>query len=202
MERTHYPDAESRYRWLAPLLDTYHLTDKVIREDLALQEKKSPCGPGCCKCCSYEIIPMTEIEARGISWFVVENLKGRIRDKIIEELERYKPGQEKCPFLVDTRCGIYAVRPLACRTYYVLGEPCKTSWIIDDSQPNEIYRPPVEKMKEAVRPLLGAYGIHDPEKQSRAFHGAYLQKIAKPLNDLDWKAFLLNNIAIYDMTPV
>ena len=41
-----------------------------------------------------------------------------------------------CPFLVKGRCSVYPVRPWACRTHYMAGNPLKCR---DELQPSETY---------------------------------------------------------------
>lgn len=198
MERTHYAKAEASYPWLGPLLETYHLTDEAIKEDLPLQKKKIPCKPGCCNCCINGIVPINKVEMAGISWFLVEQLQGQMRDRIIRELERFQPGQDKCPFLVDTQCGVYALRPLSCRTFYILGKPCEKGEDVSVDRMRDIYQPPRQKLKTAARPMLSLMGFKTPDRQDGAFEDGLLWTISHPLHELDWKSYLLTNVKEHD----
>jgi uncharacterized protein len=57
---------------------------------------------------------------------------------------------DECPFLVDKRCSVYAVRPLGCRTYF-----CR-----DGSGPGEF---PRSEMREIVA-KLNALVLRDDDK--------------------------------------
>jgi len=197
-ERKRYPEHERQYPWLGPLLETYHRTDRTVQKDLKKSGKKVACGKGCDVCCHNMGVPITEPEVPAVSWYVVEMMRGETRDKLIREIEDFEPGQEKCPFLVDSACGIYAVRPLACRTFHVFNKKCQPGESIVDTRPQDFYIPPSAKLLEASRPLFRHLGFLTSAEQDEAFHSGFLESISHELNHMDWKTYLLNNISIYE----
>jgi Fe-S-cluster containining protein len=190
MERTYYPESESSHPWLGPLLDTQNLMDNAVSASMAPHRDKVPCGRGCAACCKGGIVPINNVEARGIRWFVTEQLRGEIRDRVISQLKGFEPGQGVCPFLVDTECGIYAVRPIGCRTFHIIGKKCGKNDNISAIDDKKIYRIPNEKLRDAAQPMLSVFETFDREDQSRQVYSGYL-RAARPMRDLDWASYIL-----------
>lgn len=73
------------------------------------------CSKGCSHCCQFDV-QLTTFEAEYIY------LKTGVPHRSSGSLTTGH--STACPFLTDaSECGIYQVRPLACRTYHVLGDP-------------------------------------------------------------------------------
>jgi Fe-S-cluster containining protein len=198
MERTRYPRSEGENPWLTPLLDTYHQTDEALRLDIAKTELKPLCKKGCDSCCHNHEIPLNEIELQGISWYVTEVLREETREKLIEALENFSNNRRKCPFLIEQECSIYAMRPLACRTYYVLGRPCKQNENISITRPYDKYISPIKELEKAAQPLLKQFGFTDKRLRKQAFNSGFLLSRAIPLLSLDWRSTLLPDIELHD----
>lgn len=111
--------------------------DDINEERIIKAKQKPSCKKGCAHCC-YIQVNITEWEADSIMDFLKES-KAEFTE---EEKERLKHQSEikndseyilsphrRCIFLMDNNeCGIYPVRPLACRNYYVYNDPedCNT----------------------------------------------------------------------------
>lgn len=118
---------------------------KVIYEKYDEYTKKENffCHKGCSLCCTQNVV-ITEIEGniiydfilknRNVSW-LVEKLKtqkeakpislttnGFARKCIEQAAEEDEPNEPlvygKCPFLAESICTIYTVRPFSCRSFY------------------------------------------------------------------------------------
>jgi len=116
------------------------------------QGKTISCAKGCGACCA-QLVPISDIEARGIAAMIRVWPKVR-REKIMRRftqakqrfedaglwqalLEPERLGLEQvqslaldyfaervsCPFLEDSACSIHPQRPLACREYLVTSDP-------------------------------------------------------------------------------
>lgn len=73
------------------------------------------CSKGCAHCCHVDV-QMTTLEAEYI------NIKTGITHNIIQGTTT--GNNSACPFLTPAgECGIYAMRPILCRTYHALGDP-------------------------------------------------------------------------------
>jgi len=131
------------------------LTDVAVANAIRRVEddgKNISCAKGCGACCA-QLVPISEIEARGIAAMLRAWPKGR-RQKIMSrfthaklrfeeaglwqtllEPEQLEQGQVQslaldyfaervaCPFLEDGACSIHPERPLACREYLVTSDP-------------------------------------------------------------------------------
>jgi len=198
MDKPHYPEAEAKLPWLGQLMETYRRTDKIIREDLASSKRKIACKEGCSACCKNIKVPINKVEMAGISWFIVDNLKREARMRIIDELEKTDRDEGSCPFLIDTKCGIYAVRPLACRTFYLHGEPCLEDENIFEQRENDFHRFPVRKLQKAARPLLSALGVNGKTNQLQSIGENFLMEQSRPMLSINWRTFILNNVELRD----
>ncbi len=118
---------------------TYHEADRQLAEGIAKGRHKVSCKRGCGACC-YQYVSISFIEALLIGEFVVRLWTKERVDKALEDLdahthlmhhdtERYFFDRKPCPFFVHGEgkwageCGIYNVRPLVCRTQFVVSDP-------------------------------------------------------------------------------
>ena len=103
--------------------------DKSIEESFFNHNEVKPsCKKGCAFCCHINV-DMTTIEAELILDYCEEN-NIEINYSIFENQKNldnnYRPESEhsKCAFLDENnQCKIYPVRPVNCRSYYVINEP-------------------------------------------------------------------------------
>lgn len=128
----------------------YSSVDEAIAwglENLRVDNAMVPsCKIGCCHCCSFPIL-MSIAEARALAQFVkrefspdqIESLRMRTRqwhewdDSLrgsaspaptpMEGQAEEPPEILPCPMLVKSECSAYEVRPLVCRTHFVLSHP-------------------------------------------------------------------------------
>lgn len=117
-----------------------------ITEGLAQQSRFNltvrnvACKPGCAFCCMFRI-SVLPLEALRIAQHVESEFDAEQRAKLTARIDAYAEnldqlhGQERvdtpleCPFLQEGgECGIYAVRPLACRMHHSLSrEACEAA---------------------------------------------------------------------------
>lgn len=105
----------------------------LVDKAAALVAPFTPCREGCSYCCNMAVA-VTQEEARQIALHT-----GREAVTIAGDLEATHARLEAnvrrysgvpCPFLVDSRCSIYEIRPMACRAHHSLAddaEPCDLS---------------------------------------------------------------------------
>jgi hypothetical protein len=117
-KRLSYPSDEKKIQWLPILLDTYFVADKVIYDGLRKELKKGKtlaCACGCSNCCyTHTTIPVYPLEVVGLYWYVIEKISGKRRFSIQTQLQARETIQS-CPFLINDRCGVHPMRPMACR---------------------------------------------------------------------------------------
>lgn len=110
----------------------------------------TPCRDGCSACC-YQAVLVTDQEAEIIERYTgIEREPQRpidvaqLLDEAIRMVREVEANQRRyfkvpCSFLRGTRCSIYEVRPMACRTHHILGDtaaPCSAGWNADISKVN------------------------------------------------------------------
>lgn len=188
--RESYPDAEEQYQWLGLLLDTYHLSDQLVADNLGLLGKNGvhiACGEGCSNCCRKPTVPVTELEIRGLSWFASEMLGGEIRQTVKQRLQSHRETAE-CPFLVNDVCSVYPVRPVICRQFYVKNTVCGEEEDILLSRPEDIVLPNPSMARATSMKLLEFFGIHSRLKKERAFKSGFVPQNTRPMHEHELSA--------------
>jgi len=117
-----------------------HMTDQVYRQADTLvaqspQRAAQACAAGCCFCCSLPV-DMTVPEALRIVAYVQAALPPALAALLRQRLastaaqlhglsfEEHAQARIPCALLVDGRCTVYAVRPLACRAWTSASRDC------------------------------------------------------------------------------
>ncbi|MFC1866498.1 YkgJ family cysteine cluster protein [Chloroflexota bacterium] len=188
--RTKYQDAEARFDWLSPLLDTYHAINGGISIELKAEElnrkEDVACHEGCNNCCLRPTAPISQPELWGILWYAKEELAGNIRETVDKQVMKYsQTGQ--CPFLVNAGCSIYPVRPIACRLIFVFGIPCKPDDDIHIARRKDLWHPSREIVGQALMFILPLFGITGKREKIKAFEEGYLVSASKPMNNIPWE---------------
>ena len=128
------------------------------------------CRLGCSHCCRFPIL-MSVAEARTLANFVkrgfspeqIDALRRRTRqwhrrdDSLRSRSlpvppsagEDDSPSALPCPMLVESECSVYNVRPLLCRTHYVLSHP-RSCCSANDPKSWEARPEVIESVKEAT----------------------------------------------------
>lgn len=118
-----------KHPWLLPFLQGYEQLGLILASCIERTGRIPACGKGCSHCCTQRI-PVTPPEVMLIALWL------RRQEKDIVS----RPGH--CRFL-DERgaCGVYPVRPVACRRYTVFGEPCAPGEMPTESRPHDVLWP-------------------------------------------------------------
>lgn len=114
------PDGADRARFI------YKMVDGLIKwamdaDPIFAKNNPISCRKGCSACC-YERVEVTVDEAEllaqtpGIDWDAV-----KIRAS--KEHEHLSRADQKCVFLKNNECSVYADRPVNCRKYFVTNDP-------------------------------------------------------------------------------
>ena len=189
-DRIRYPEDEAVNPWLSVLLDAYHIQETGISVELAEERKKRKdalaCRRGCGTCCMRPTIPITEPEVNGIMWFVAKQLPKDVRDIVQAQLLIHRKTSQ-CPFLVNSVCSIYPVRPIACRILLVFGEPCIPNEDIYLTRPKDIWVHSRDIGRKIACILLPLYGITGKKNKVEAFEAGFLNTNTKSMLDLPWE---------------
>ena len=180
---------EARHPWLTILLDAYHYlstgTALLLKDEEARRGQALGCGPGCAGCCMRPEVPLTQLEILGMWWYVMEKMEPEAREKLKERLIA-KSGGIQCPFLVDARCAVYPLRPLACRFLHVFGSPCKPEEIPVQDRPQDVWLPR-EAVPPAIFTMLGYFGFNTPEERFKAMEEGYIASASSLLSEFPWE---------------
>ncbi|OMD71855.1 YkgJ family cysteine cluster protein [Paenibacillus odorifer] len=184
---------ENKLEWLKALLDSYHYSDVGTRIELESQFKTNnkilACGEGCSNCCQNTQVPINEIELMGLSWYVSEEMDSetfqRITPQLINHLET-----TACPFLLDGRCSVYEVRPIACRVFNVFGKKCEEREDISFSRPEDIaHTHDVDIAWMVSQKLMPFMGVTDKKQQRYLFEDGFMMRKTRALHTFDWNVF-------------
>ncbi|MCL2149619.1 MAG: YkgJ family cysteine cluster protein [Dehalococcoidia bacterium] len=181
---------EARHPWLTILLDAYHIltigTILALTSEVARREASPACKAGCTACCLRPEVPVSELELLGIWWYVVEKLPPEERIVLNERLIRHREILA-CPFLVEMRCAIYPLRPLACRFLHVFGAPCKAEEITIETRQQDIWLPR-EAVPRTVLTMLTYFGFATDETRRQALAEGYLVSVSTPMGNFPWES--------------
>jgi len=120
--------------------ERYHFAMALIEKAFDGKSKKDwPCKKGCCECCKM-LVTISWSEAAMLADYMLrlrqtapqmamitisELLAMRRLPRDPDDWYGLPEGDRTCPFLDERRglCRVYANRPLACRSYYVITDP-------------------------------------------------------------------------------
>ena len=166
------PRLERRYPWLSLILDCYAVIDASVEAAINLAPGKPACKEGCASCCCQPI-PLTPLEAAGMKLYVRNEMPAATQGILVTRLASKDPADTRCPFLLAGSCAIYQLRPVACRRYMVLGQPCLEDEDATATRPGDILRPSRAALRFAMAltlPYYAALGEKIPEpEQAFAF---------------------------------
>nr|WP_145401573.1 YkgJ family cysteine cluster protein [Paenibacillus xylanexedens] len=185
---------EEKYPWLKDLLDAYFFTDSGVMVELDSQVQKSgrevACGKGCQACCLNPTVKINNLEIRGISWYLCEEMSSDNFKRVIQQLKQHQ-STTACPFLLDGICSIYPVRPLACRITYVFETKCKDDEDVYMTRPDDLIYTHGKDMAWIVaqKMLPHLTGDTDETTQRYIFDSGYMFQSATEMHLLDWEGF-------------
>ncbi|MBA4374175.1 MAG: YkgJ family cysteine cluster protein [Thermodesulfovibrio sp.] len=197
------PEDEGRHQWLSLLLDAYEVIDRGIF--LALQREKRKtgrrpvCKAGCGGCCgTHSDIPLYPMEMTGLYWYVLEKMEAPLRTALMQKIEaRSAPipapdsspvsGLAPCPFLSDSQCTVYPVRPIACRQFMVFNRPCGDGEDPFHTRRGDVLTPLEEFAEQAFYIMLPFYGINSEEDRKAAIKNRIIHARVRNLKTTDWQ---------------
>lgn len=200
------PDLKARFTtdcrkqpWLSLLLEAYTRSDAAVARAVAGAEaggRRLACRAGCSACCrSHGDIPVYPLELVGIAWYVTEQVRGAARAALKARLRAHRPGAP-CPFLVEDRCSIHPLRPMACRHFNVLDRPCAPGEDAWHTRPQDVVSPAPAERDAALAVTLPFYGVA-PGAGARLLREGALNAVARNLNDCQWTS-LAERMEAYD----
>ena len=185
------PEDEKKHAWLTMLLDAFEVIDRGISLTLQREKRKSgrkaACRELCDGCCrSNTDIPVYPLEMAGIYWYITEKLDQTEQKGLTEPLIQHTPSSP-CPFLIERRCKIYPVRPIACRQYIVFGRPCAENEDPYRDRREDLLLPVQEFTNQAFTIMLPFYGITGEAEKAAAIRNRIIHARAQNLQSVDWK---------------
>ena len=92
-----------------------------------------------------------------------------------------------CPFYIEGVCSIYPVRPIACRTLHVFGEPCRPNQDIYLTRPRDMWIHSRDLGRRTTFALLPLYGITGKDKMEEAFNAGFLYDNTRSMLEEPWE---------------
>jgi len=188
--RLRFEDHERKYEWLSILLRAYFKNDLGAYNEMLKFHKKNKrkiaCFQGCYSCCLNPVVPITQIELMGISWYVSEIIKdSAIRDNLKVQMENHKDNLS-CPFLVNQECSIYPLRPIACREFHIIGKACTTGEDPIKSRSGDIWQPSRKVARKTAMELLRFFPFKTEKERLDAYENGYIHRNARDMHRIDW----------------
>ncbi|WP_346319361.1 YkgJ family cysteine cluster protein [Chitinophaga sp. YIM B06452] len=141
-------------------LDIFRAMDELIRTSKSFKKSVISCRRGCSFCCRI-LINISEIEATILADYCQENgieiSKNYLEEQMrLDEKAFLSSKVSRCIFLKDHECSVYAVRPLACRRYYVKSDPqlCNARKFLGNQQVQRVTSFEMEMLLSAVIPTI------------------------------------------------
>jgi Fe-S-cluster containining protein len=192
LKRKIYPQEKNK-EWLAILLDAHAICDEETLKDLGKECKKSgrktACRSGCDNCCKNPDIPILEIELRGLIWYATDILEKKIKAALIPRLRNFSDMAE-CPFLVNHRCSVYDIRPIACRTLFVFNTECGISENVMETRISEVFLNENLKTGKIVANRIldfKRFNLNSDREKSEAIKNGIILASTTPMHKIDWK---------------
>jgi uncharacterized protein len=200
-DRLMFPKDEARLPWLALLLDAYAVIDKGIAIAISRQKRKQKkrlaCLEKCDTCCRANTdIPVYPLELAGITWYATEKVQQPLRDSMQQQLSS-QDANPPCPFLIDSICAVYPVRPVACRQYIVFGRPCAEGEDPYYTRREDLLTPIQDFTNEAIFIMLPFYGISNEADRQKAIKTRFIHAKVQNIFSCNWKS-LAEKISAFD----
>lgn len=194
-ERTNFPEAEAKYRWLPPVLDAYAMHADGQNGELRAAEssrgEKVACHKGCSACCKSMQIDVLRQEISTISWYVSEIMDFESQERIKPRLLQRQDLTE-CPFLLDDACSIYPVRPLTCRGFIVFRKVCEVGEDPIVTRRSDVFiQSKGLSRRVALRVLDGTSNPpwKDEKRKKKAYEAGVMKALVVPLHQGDPAGF-------------
>jgi Fe-S-cluster containining protein len=154
------------------VLAMYDVIDEINKDSFAPPKDQPSCKKGCSHCCfiqvatmEWEIITILEyMKHQGLE-FEPEELELLEKQALIKDDKEYIVSpHRRCVFLgKDNLCGIYPVRPSACRNYYVFSDPSEC----DTFNPNASGRTLVNFNLDTIAPILALMELSEMKPMAK-----------------------------------
>lgn len=194
--KLNFPKFESKYAWLAILLNAFYKNDLGVYNELHIYLKKTnhklACKKGCFNCCLKPMVPISEIELMGISWYLSEMISDpKTRSNLKAQMINHE-NTFACPFLYLDECAIYPIRPIACRQFYVINRPCCPDENVIETRPEEVWIPSRNVARKTALELLRFYNFNTKKDRLTAFENGFIHQNTRDMHTMDWSLMVEN----------
>ncbi|MDP2158783.1 MAG: YkgJ family cysteine cluster protein, partial [Nitrospirota bacterium] len=161
------------------------------------QKKRLACAEKCDTCCRANTdIPVYPLELAGITWYATEKVEQPLRNILQQQLSS-QAATPPCPFLIDSICTVYPVRPVACRQYIVFGKPCADNEDPYYTRREDLLTPIQDFTNEAIFIMLPFYGISKEKDRQKAVENRFIHAKVQNIFSCNWKS-LAEKISAFD----
>jgi len=192
--RLRFHDDEAKFSWLPMLLDAYAIIDKgtttAIKGEEERRNAKLSCKKGCDNCCrTHKDIPVYPLELVGIYWYCAEKIDQPVRETLKKQLLSH--GNEMhCPFLINSSCLIYPIRPVSCRQFNVFNKPCDAGEDPYYTRRGDVLTPAQDYTNQAFLVMLPFYGITDEAEKLKAIKNNFIHTQVCNLQSYKWTGLI------------
>jgi uncharacterized protein len=183
---------------LAILRDALRILDEGLSREISAEEQRRGvrvgCHAGCTACCESSV-RVRPIEIEGIAWYAATQLDEDTWRRVEARLSR--PDDGVCPFLLDGQCSVRPVRPIACRSFFVFGEPCRSSERLYELRAGDVFDRSEALFERVVLRLLDdpSFGRGGEEEEATAGRAGAFYRKARRLQQVDWVAIIRRTTA-------
>lgn len=189
-ERARHPDEDER-PWLTILLDALHILDQGLSREVSDEEQRRGvrvgCHAGCTACCESSV-RVRPIEIEGIAWYAATQLDEDTWQRVKARLSRADDGA--CPLLLDGQCSVRPLRPIACRSFFVFGEPCQAGERLYELRPRDVFDRSEALFERVAMRLFDDASFERPTDQDERAPcqtGAFYRS-SRRMQEVDWIA--------------
>lgn len=185
---------ECSYPGISLLLDAYAVVDRGMDQVLRADARTPVCRAGCSTCCTQPI-PVTPLEILALRVYARHSLSQESRDALAVRLRGHHGGHaeigRQCPFLLAGNCGVYPVRPIACRQFIVFRESCRPGEDVSRTRPQDLLIPRYAFMRAALLHTLPWYKKRQsiPGDMSPQAVQAFFRSITTILQAVPWNKY-------------
>jgi len=192
-KRPSFPVEERIIPWLGSLIDAYNIVDKGIKKAIDAELKKGrrlACRKGCSNCCkTHRDIPVYPLEIMGISWYVSNKMNHKDRETLYAQF-KHAGIHRPCPFLIEDRCSIHIMRPMACRQFNVFGRSCDEGEDPFYTRPHDLLPPVTKHIEQAFFIMLPFHGVKKDSDRIKAIEDRVMHRMVKNLRECNWRLLI------------
>jgi len=166
--------------------DGHALTDEVIAKHLKENHISYICRKGCSICCENMELPVLIFEMVAIRAYIKRLNNSELKNELINNIKKFDRHQHECPFLVNKICGVYEVRPIVCRIFYMKTKECISGEKWESRFEDIVTSFDKSELLDAIKCFYKLYGhrFEDENSFRQALDNGFFEDNTRSLYDL------------------